>query len=497
MANEPERPIERLLRDAARKRRDEAGAPIELHPATRRLLQGAVARTFANPGREPRFVSEVLGQLWPRFAWGVAIFAALAVAVYVLLPVPGKGGPEALLARNEPMSRAVPAKQPLPPPPAPAATVPASPAAAMKSKPAAVALAKKAPPPPATAARQLGVERQPLSKDLMAAQTDREVKEKPALAAAPRMADRKQTAETATAASSGPPAQAPAGTVNGADQRQLGFAGKPVPPTRPPAAPATPPPVTTSPAATSVVAADESVKRASDKADQPSFAYKSLAAVAPANRPQAAPVATDSLSKFAAVDRRESKGYSAAQWFAQVAPAPKAENSLANKTPPAHPVLASFQVQQMGDELRIVDGDGSVYSGYVRPAAAARRARSINGEAPAAARASRASEELLEEKAAAQLDTDRLPPQIYSFRVAGTSRSLHKKVVFTGNLLTATNLTWSLPVATNLSIGGGLGGFQNAPAQQGHLPLLNSRISGKVVIGSGKAVEVNALPTSP
>jgi hypothetical protein len=46
MANEPERPIEKLLRAAAQKRRDEAGGRFELHPANRRLLQGEVTRTF-------------------------------------------------------------------------------------------------------------------------------------------------------------------------------------------------------------------------------------------------------------------------------------------------------------------------------------------------------------------------------------------------------------------------------------------------------------------
>ena len=44
-----ERPIEKLLRRFARKRRDEAGAPLELHPATRRLLQGEVLRQFPKP----------------------------------------------------------------------------------------------------------------------------------------------------------------------------------------------------------------------------------------------------------------------------------------------------------------------------------------------------------------------------------------------------------------------------------------------------------------
>ena len=130
MATEPERPIENLLRAAAKKRRHEAGAPLELHPATRRLLQGEVARKFTKPGRAIRSFSEMLGQWWPRLAWGVAIFAVLGVAVWVLLPISGKGKPEALLARNESMHGARPPTEPLPPTPAPVAAATAPPAPA-------------------------------------------------------------------------------------------------------------------------------------------------------------------------------------------------------------------------------------------------------------------------------------------------------------------------------------------------------------------------------
>ena len=160
-------------------------------------------------------------------------------------------------------------------------------------------------------------------------------------------------------------------------------------------------------------------------------------------------------------------------------------------------MLASFQVQQAGPELRIVDGDGSVYTGYLQLAAAARRARSFKAEATAVAPASRAPGQALEQNAAPSLGAGQLAPQNYFFRVAGTNRSLNQKVVFTGSLVTATNLNQSLPVATNLSIGGGLDGGQAGSFQPGGLLLLNSQISGKVVIDGGKAVEINALPTSP
>ena len=111
MANEPELPIETLLRAAAKKRREEAGAPFELHPADRRLLQGEVTRKFARPQAETRSFAALVARLWPRLAWGVGILAILGLSVWVLLPLPRRAESEALLARNQPVSRAMPAKE--------------------------------------------------------------------------------------------------------------------------------------------------------------------------------------------------------------------------------------------------------------------------------------------------------------------------------------------------------------------------------------------------
>ncbi|MFO1475805.1 MAG: hypothetical protein U1F98_04035 [Verrucomicrobiota bacterium] len=59
---EPERDIEKQLRAMARERRESAGDDFELHPATRRLLQGEVARAY--PRR-------------PRAGWGLVLSAWL------------------------------------------------------------------------------------------------------------------------------------------------------------------------------------------------------------------------------------------------------------------------------------------------------------------------------------------------------------------------------------------------------------------------------------
>ena len=447
MANEPERPIERLLRAAAKKRRDEAGVPLALHPATRRLLQGEVARKYAKPGRRTRRFAEMLGQLWPRFAGGAAIFAVLALAVYVFVPGSGNDKPEALLARNEPMPAAPQAKQPLPPPSAKVAATPASPAPAPQAMPSTVEFADKSSPALATPARRFGADQDSLSKDRLAMPLERAAGEKITAAAAPRLAGRKGAAETKTEASGGSPVQAPAGAVSGTLEQRYGLAGRAVPPASMPTAPASPPPVATTPPAATVVAANESVKLTADEPAQSRLTFKSLANVASANGIKPASATADSLLNYTDGARSGAMNGSATQWFAQVAPVSKAKTALADKASPAHPVLASFQVEQAGPALRIVDGDGSVYSGYVQIAAAARRQRSTKAESSATTRAPQTLGAVLEEPPAASRDSDQPAQPAYFFRVAGTNRSLNNKVVFTGNLMTATNLALSLPAA--------------------------------------------------
>jgi hypothetical protein len=79
---EPEKPIEKLLRAAAEKRRAEAGAPLPLHPANRRILQSEATKTYgARPARKNFFA-----MLWPQLGWSFAIITGLAVAASMMLP---------------------------------------------------------------------------------------------------------------------------------------------------------------------------------------------------------------------------------------------------------------------------------------------------------------------------------------------------------------------------------------------------------------------------
>ena len=79
---EPERHIEKLLRAYAKKRRNDPGAASELHPATRRLLQGEVARRAAKPGKERSWL-DFLTALRPRMALVLCLAGLVLVGVFL------------------------------------------------------------------------------------------------------------------------------------------------------------------------------------------------------------------------------------------------------------------------------------------------------------------------------------------------------------------------------------------------------------------------------
>src|SRR5438876_10604172 len=87
MPEPPNKPLEEQLKDWAQKRREEAGAPFELHPATRRLLQDEVGRTYPTrsdePGAHPGSWSRLF---WPRFALVGSLGVALIIMAAILLP---------------------------------------------------------------------------------------------------------------------------------------------------------------------------------------------------------------------------------------------------------------------------------------------------------------------------------------------------------------------------------------------------------------------------
>jgi len=81
---EPERNIEKLLRAYAKKRRAQAGDPLELHPATRRLLQGEITRTAPKPDDEDASMTlwELLRQQWAVLL-GFALMVFLGATLFL------------------------------------------------------------------------------------------------------------------------------------------------------------------------------------------------------------------------------------------------------------------------------------------------------------------------------------------------------------------------------------------------------------------------------
>jgi len=81
MSEEPNRKMEELLRAYAKQRREQAEPPMQMHPATRKLLQDEVKRTLVASEPAP-------GRSWRSFRWPLAAmgvgFAALMVMFAML-----------------------------------------------------------------------------------------------------------------------------------------------------------------------------------------------------------------------------------------------------------------------------------------------------------------------------------------------------------------------------------------------------------------------------
>src|SRR6266516_5881597 len=87
MPDDPNSNVEDQLAAWARYRREQAGAPFELHPATRKLLRDEIARTYPKRSEEPAArPGGWFKMLWPRFALAGSLCVALVVLAGILLP---------------------------------------------------------------------------------------------------------------------------------------------------------------------------------------------------------------------------------------------------------------------------------------------------------------------------------------------------------------------------------------------------------------------------
>ena len=407
-----ERDIEKSLRAWAKRRREDAGAPLDLHPATRKLLQDEVSRLKPGPRREAGLFARLFWYSPLRLALSLSAVAVLIFAAVVFIERLGPASSSlsanpGLLAENkrlpEQNGRPAVAEQDNPGNAQPVPAVETAPTAT-----AAAPIAVAAPPVPAVAAR----------------------KAKTAVSSV-SLADSASLHKTPVAS----------------------------------AAPSVAPPVP----ATAPLSLDQ------EKLATPQPGAAELAAV-PANQPAAAAVVVQKLSWVNSppdTDRRDG-----------------AVDKLG-----AAPMLASFRTEQTGNQLRVIDADGSVYVGNLT-----------------------AATDILDSKAASQV------AQTRAFRVTGTNLTHRQPVVFTGNLIFADQSSVhgqkdvsGASVVNGGFVAGGGGGFArngtNAPVIQttagaipgaasqmaivgGALPAQPQfRVEGRALIGTNE-IQINAVPVT-
>jgi len=495
---EPERPIEEALRACAKKRRDQAGAPFTLHGATRRLLQGEVARQY--PAAQPAGAERVRRPLWPTLAWSFGVLAVLAVAGLLWF---SRLGPEpAFLAENSAVRQAapeVPAPSPAPPPVSTPAPLP-EPAAArsVAQYQTAVDEMKAAPRPTGQLA----------DKDLSSAVGGAAPALAPPAASAgvvlkEKTAPPNEERDRPTVAAATPPAPTAGGELGMVTTRRLAdSAVKSESLNQPKALPAAPLPTagsqtdvalnapTVRPSPDDGITLAKKVPLASDvyvtqpgaPVAQASPAADTAMARGVAAQQSGVPTATNAVGPFLDGVQRGL----ASQQFVRVGAEGAAPARRSSQSEPASPVLISFQAEQSGQQLRVVDSDGSVYTGSLElvgsfpPATDREESRAHGNRQEPAARVRSLSGAL---PAGGPPAPDRVLPPVsgYFFRVTGTNRTLNAKVVFVGNLSPGTNVMLQ---------GFGGGGAVPPPA------LATARITGKVRVGDQPELEVNAVPAA-
>jgi hypothetical protein len=110
-------------------------------------------------------------------------------------------------------------------------------------------------------------------------------------------------------------------------------------------------------------------------------------------------------------------------------------------------VLSTFQVEQQGNEIRVVDADGSTYTGKIEQSA-----KNAEVESRMTARRRDAAKQTQSYAAKAVPENESATPQSY-FRATGFNVSMKKRVVFEGNYAapTAHQLATVIPNDTERS----------------------------------------------
>ncbi len=465
---EPERPIEKRLREYGKSRCERAG-DLRLHPATRRLLHGEVERTLGTPHRsKPRFFG-----FWPKVVWSGGLLAAVVVIGIMSWPSQKSrfkmaSNVELTVISNQPVLAFRQSKAETGQPEISSGTV---------ALPAAAAV------PPKKEERLIALIRVPEEKAKSIASKDAGVSSA-LLAAAPEPSTPITFGRSATVAATSATARrggevladslTPLAKESDALQNKFGtlMAGVAV----------------TNGAPESLQAGTGVFKGVQEATLANAVIYERTDSNAgPVLRVEAASAAETQLARRfgnGSVEQDRSESFMANQGYVRT-PTPQAMGAWKTVNNEAR-MLSNFRMQQTSTGLEVVDEDGSVYKGQLEPLA---------DKTTAVARHYLGAQVNL---AAGE--------QAMQFRVAGTNNSLGKPIVFSGQIMPQTTLLNNQAPAQNVlnnNVPGSpqgsnqtLNSFQGLNNQAQLILFQNSRISGKVRVGS-EETEINAIPRNP
>jgi hypothetical protein len=469
MSSEPQRDIEKDLLAYKLRRGEQLGAPLELHPATRKMLQGEAARAASRPlltseEAAKNFVrSFVMSHQQPSFfaryrqriIWGGAMCACLTLVLAVL--------------RNDPRLASTPSQVSDPQTAKPQATVAATkqqtegeqsarakqpaPAADKVQELAKTSTAPVASPPPANPRGAAAASAPPLVRDL-----DIKLVEKKEASQPTQIAKALKAVQVADA-------------LSATEDKKSGEVMK--------------------------------LKRsAGDELLRANLAAAAGASGGAAIPPASAPSTASAAQLFGANSAPEAS--QVRQQFLQLDNQARYRKNF--NSPPMPQVMQDFAFERTGDRVRIVDADGSTYEGTVM------RAPVEEVRANAVSKLDAAKER---KDSLAQPTQSADPQSSYRFYANGVNRKLNQSVEFRGEWQAAVPAQSSpttpglQPVALGVrlerkvaekaeqtvlsnSLSGSAAKVLNY--QQSQNAAAPGRISGRAVVGGKNEFDINAVP---
>ena len=469
MSSEPQRDIEKDLLAYKLRRGEQLGAPLELHPATRKMLQGEAARAASRPlltseEAAKNFVrSFVMSHQQPSFfaryrqriIWGGAMCACLTLVLAVL--------------RNDPRLASTPSQVSDPQTAKPQATVAATkqqtegeqsarakqpaPAADKVQELAKTSTAPVASPPPANPRGAAAASAPPLVRDL-----DRKLVEKKEASQPTQIAKALKAVQVADA-------------LSATEDKKSGEVMK--------------------------------LKRsAGDELLRANLAAAAGASGGAGIPPASAPSTASAAQLFGANSAPEAS--QVRQQFLQLDNQARYRKNF--NSPPMPQVMQDFAFERTGDRVRIVDADGSTYEGTVMPAPV----EEVRANAVSKLDAAKERKDSL-----AQPTQSADPQSSYHFYANGVNRKLNQSVEFRGEWQAAVPAQSSpttpglQPVALGVrlerkvaekaeqtvlsnSLSGSAAKVLNY--QQSQNAAAPGRISGRAVVGGKNEFDINAVP---